>query len=211
VRLLYAALALCSVIALVPASATPACAQSPLRLNEILPGPATDWNGSGSFSSRDDEWIELWNADAATIDLTGYLVTDGDSLPRIALSGTLGPNAHRLIFGRESFEWEQANGFPAFGLSLGNSGDTVMLWKITGADTALVDSYTYRSHEAAADRAIGRLPDGGTWALFDGLNPYTGSTPPPGNGCSPSPGTSNHCDQTPARAITWGEVKTRYR
>jgi len=46
-----------------------------------------------------------------------------------------------------------------------------------------VDSKGYLSHEAGADRAVGRAPDGsGGWALFDGLNPYTGSTPPIGTG-----------------------------
>ena len=211
-RLVYAALVLCSVIAVgLPTSATPACAQSPLRLNEILAGPASDWDGSGTFSSRDDEWIELWNSNAAALDLGGYLVTDGDSVPRFALSGTLGPSGHLLITGRQSFDWEHLNGFPAFGLSLGNSGDSVLLWKVTGTDTSLVESYTYRSHEAAADRAIGRFPDGGEWVLFDGLNPYTGTLPPAGNGCAPTPGASNECQLTPARPMTWGEVKTRYR
>lgn len=206
-RMVSAAFLLLALV--LPISATPASAA--LELNEILAGPARDWDGSGAFSSRDDEWVEVRNSGAAPIDLTGFLITDGDSLPRIALSGTLGPGAHRVVYGRESYEWEQANGFPAFGLSLGNSGDSVLLWQIVGPETLLVDAYTYRSHEAAADRASGRSPDGGAWAVFDGLNPYTGSTPPAGNGCVPTPGAINLCDSTPNLARTWGQVKTRYR
>jgi len=184
---------------------------SPLVLNEILPGPARDWDGSGAFSSRDDEWVEVLNVSGAPLALDGYFLTDGDSLPRYAFTGTLAPGGHVLVFGKTSFDWEHANGFPAFGLSLGNSGDAVMLWRVSGADTSLADSYVYGSHEAAADRAIGRSPDGGAeWALFDGLNPYTGSTVPTGTGCAPTPGELNLCNSTPTEPVTWGRVKRLY-
>ncbi len=194
-----------------PASATTACADSPLLLNEILPGPARDWDGSGAFSSRDDEWVEVVNLGGVALDLSSYFITDGDSIPRYAFTGTLAAGARMIVFGKNAYDWERANGKPAFGLSLANSGDAVMLWHIAAAETLKVDSYSYTSHEAAADRAIGRLPEGGAWALFDGLNPYTGTTPPPGNGCNPTPGAQNVCESTPARAVTWGRVKTLYR
>jgi hypothetical protein len=193
-------------------AARPADAQPGLLLNEILAGPATDWDGSGAYSSRDDEWVEVVNAGATPLDLAGFLITDADSLPRYALAGTLPPGGRLLVTGRMSYDWERAEGHPAFGLSLGNSGDTVMLWQVTGPDTVLVDAYTYRSHEAAADRAVGRSPDGsGAWALFDGLNPYTGTLLPPGNGCAPTPGAENVCGGTPATPASWGRVKALYR
>ena len=182
-----------------------------LQINEVLAGPARDWDGSGVLSTRDDEWVELRNASAGTIDLAGFIITDGDSIPRFALSGMLAPGEHRVVFGKESYDWEKAHAQPAFGLSLGNSGDAVVLWQIVGADTVVVDAYAYKSHEAAADRAIGRLNDDGAWTLFDGLNPYTGSTLPVGSGCSPSPGTVNGCAATPARRSTWGALKMIYR
>jgi Lamin Tail Domain len=199
-------------LALLAAPLAPAAHADPLVLNEILAGPARDWDGSGTFSSRDDEWVEVMNTSAAALDLTGYVITDGDSLPRYALSGTLAAGEVLLVTGKMSFDWEHATGNAAFGLSLGNSGDQVILWKVTGPDTVAVDSYTYKSHEAAADRAIGRSPNGtGGWALFDALNPYTGATTPTGTGCAPTPGTANTCGSTPTRGITWGEVKTLYR
>jgi hypothetical protein len=206
---------LCLLFALpahLPAAATPACADTPLRLNELMAGPARDWDASGTFSSRDDEWIEVVNTGATPIVLGGFFITDGDSLPRYALSGTLAGGEHLLVTGRQAFEWEQASGFPAFGLSLGNSGDTAMLWQVAGAETLLVDSYTYKSHEAAADRAVGRSPDAsGAWVIFDALNPYTGTTLPRGNGCAPTPGSVNVCDTTPVRRVPWGTMKTIYR
>jgi hypothetical protein len=182
-----------------------------LLLNEFVAGPARDWDGSGALSTRDDEWVEVCNTGPATLDLSSFLVTDSDRLPRYAFSGTLGPGERRLVFGKESYDWEKANGFPAYGLSLSNTGDTVMLWQVAGAETLLVDFYAYQSHEAAADRAVGRKPDGGPWALFDGLNPYVGTTPPQGTGCTPTPGLANACDDTPARTQTWGRLKALYR
>jgi hypothetical protein len=190
---------------------SPRAAHAALQINEILAGPARDWNQSGDFSTRDDEWVELRNTGPDAIDLSGYLITDGDRLPRFVPQGTLASDAIRLVYGRDSFDWERAHGFPAFGLSLGNTGDAVMLWQVVGPDTVLVDSYTYKSHEAAADRSVGRMPESGTWSLFDSLNPYTGTTPPTGNGCEPSPGAPNLCVPTPARETTWGRLKSLYR
>lgn len=194
------------------ASATPACAQGPLRINEIMAGPARDWDGSGTFSSRDDEWVELVNAGVTPLDLAGYLITDRDSIPRMALAGTLAPGERLLVTGGQSYAWEQATGHPAFGLSLANGGDAVLLWQIAGAETLLVDGYDYKSHEAAADRATGRSPDGvGEWVVFDSLNPYTGATAPAGNGCLPTPASPNECVSTPVVRVPWGRVKAAYR
>jgi hypothetical protein len=194
------------------AHATPATAQSSLRLNEIMAGPARDWDGSGTFSSRDDEWIEVVNTGATALALDGFLITDGDSLPRLALTGTLAAGQRLMLTGRQSYDWERATGFPAFGFSLANSGDAALLWQVVGAETLLVDAYTYRSHEAAADRSVGRFPDAsGAWVIFDALNPYTGTTPPLGNGCPPTPGDPNLCDVTPVRGMRWGTLKTIYR
>lgn len=182
-----------------------------VRLNEILAGPARDWDGSGTFSSRDDEWIEIANAGAAVADLAGFFVTDGDSIPRYAFSGTLAPFAIRLVTGKMSYDWEKLNGQPAFGLSLGNAGDSVILWQVTGADTVMVDTYTFKSHEAAADRSVGRATSSGLWVLFDGLNPYTGTLLPAGNACAPTPGAGNACTASPAHPSTWGALKAAYR
>jgi hypothetical protein len=209
-----AAACLAIVIALVhlPPGPLPVVRAAPgLLLNEFVAGPARDWDGSGAFSTRDDEWIEVYNAGGETLDLSSYLVTDAELLPRFAFAGTLDPGSRRLVSGKDSYDWEKAHGFPAYGLSLGNTGDTVMLWQVAGAETVLVDSYAYKSHEAAADRAVGRSPDGGAWALFDGLNPYVGTTPPPGTACTPSPGLANLCENTPARPATWGRLKALYR
>ena len=213
-RLVSAWLAWSALVGLVSARPSAASAPTPgsgLRINEFLAGPARDWDGSGVFSSRDDEWVEVLNAGSVSLDLTGYVLTDGDKIPRYAFSGTLAAGEHLVVYGKTSYDWERANGFPAFGLSLANTSDAVMLWQVTGIDTALVDSVSYLSHEAAADRTVGRLGDTGEWSLFDGLNPYIGTTPPSGTGCNPTPAAPNLCGVTPSRAVSWGRVKTIYR
>src|SRR5262249_3705306 len=200
-----------STLCLTAFARTPAAAAPDIRLSEILAGPARDWDGSGTFSSRDDEWIEIVNGGTVPADLTPYFVTDGDSLPRFGLSGTLAPGAVLLVTGAMSVAWERATAHPVFGLSLGNTGDRVMLWKVTGADTTLVDEYAYKAHEAAADRATGRTPDGSEWKLEDQLDPYAGTTPPTGTGCPPTPGAPNTWGVVAGRRTSWGAVKAMYR
>ena len=194
-----------------PASARPACAQGLLRVNEIMAGPARDWDGSGTYSSRDDEWVELKNTSSSPLTLDGFFITDADSLPRYALSGVLAPGAFKLVTGKLSYDWEKLVGKSAVGLSLSNSGDAVMLWHVSGADTVLIDHYAFKSHEAAADRSVGRDEVTGEWKLFDGLDPYTGTLTPSGTGCAPTPGAANTCNTTPTVPTTWGRLKTRYR
>ena len=189
----------------------PAQAAPDVRISEFMAGPARDWDGSGTFSSRDDEWVEIVNGGAVTADLTPYFLTDGDSIPRFAFTGTLAPGAVVLVTGSASVTWERATGHPVFGLSLGNTGDKVLLWKVTGTDTTLVDGYTYKTNEAASDRAVGRTADGNDWKLEDALNPYTGTTPPLGTGCAPTPGAPNDCGVTPVARETWGRLKALYR
>src|SRR5262249_58763002 len=98
----------------------------------------------------DDEWIEIVNTGSTAMDLTGFLITDGDSIPRYALSGSLDAGGHLVVTGKQSFDWEHATGYPAFGLSLGNSGDAAILWQVVGPDTGGGDSYPVKSHEGGA-------------------------------------------------------------
>jgi hypothetical protein len=184
-----------------------------VRLNEICPAPAHDWDGSGLFSARDDEWVELVNTADMPADLSLYYLTDSDSTVRWAGAGLLAPNEHRLVYGGDAVTWQRDHGRTIAGLSLANAGDSVRLWRAVGADTMLVESYTYSPHEAGSDRSIGRMPDttGDAWQLFDGLSPYTGTLEPKGNGCNPSPGMLNQCANTPAVPRTWGRIKAQYR
>jgi len=198
-------------LGLVFGSVTAVQAATEVRLSEILAGPGRDWDGNGTFSSRDDEWFEIVNGGASTVDLSSWFMTDGDSIPRFGFSGTLAPGATLLVTGAASVAWERATAHPVFGLSLGNTGDRVLLWQVVGADTVLVDEYAYRTHECATDRAIGRTPDGSEWRLEDGLNPYVGTVLPSGTGCPPTPGAANSCGVVGVQHTTWAHVKQHYR
>jgi len=182
-----------------------------LELNEILAGPARDWDGDGIFDARADEWVEVANRTAAPIDLSPYRLSDADSTIRFGFSGTLAPGAVLLVTGKMSEDWERAAGRTATGLSLNNAGDTVILFRLTGLDTTAIDRKTYNSIEGATDRSTGRMgDDAASWTLFDGLNKYTGSGQPVGTGCVPTPGAANGCP-TSVSETTWGKIKMRFR
>jgi len=187
-----------------------ATAAADVLLNEILADPAQDWDGDGTVSSRDDEWVEIINTGSAPVVLDGYRLAAADTTWRFGFTGTLGAGERYVVFGSESYAWEDANGEPRYGLRLSNTGGEIGLWLLTGSDTSRVDSYAYLDHEAEDDRSSGRFPDGSAnWVLFDGLNPYADSVPPEGSGCSPSPGEAAAC-ATPTTPGTWGRIKRRY-
>jgi hypothetical protein len=181
-----------------------------ILINEILADPAHDWNGDGTYQFRDDEWVEVVNAGSEVADLGGFYLTDATESFRFGFSGSLEPGGIRLVYGSDSVAWESAHGASTVGLSLNNAGDTVRLFRVSGADTLLVDAHAYGSHEGLDERSTGRLPDAGTtWVVFDALNPYTGTTEPLGSGCAPTPGTPNGCP-LPLHRSTWGRVKQLY-
>ncbi len=180
-------------------------------INEIMADPARDWDGDGEYNYRDDEWIEIMNSGSSTVDLSGYLISDGDDDPvwRFGFAGILQPGATRVVYGSESREWEESNGQAVYGLSLNNTGDQVSLYRVAGGDTVLVESVVFNDKVAEDDRSLGRsIVEPGVWVLFDGLNPCSGCVPA-GNGCLPTPGYENGC---PAAAgdDSWGSIKSKY-
>lgn len=191
---------------------SPGISAAQIRLNEILADPASDWDGDGQVDSRGDEWIEITNVGTTPLELSSYRLGDesGGYKWRYGFSGTLYPGAVMVIYGSQALAWQGGSGFPAYGLSLNNAGDTVYLYRLSGADTIAVDSYSYSSTEVQDDRSVGRNPDGtGSWSMFDGLNPYSGAGPPYSTGCNPTPGGSNGCS-TPTEKGSWGSIKSLY-
>jgi hypothetical protein len=179
-------------------------------VNEVLADPASDWNGDATIHSRDDEWVEIVNASATTVDLAGFRLASADTTWRYGFTGLLGPGEVRVVYGSDAYAWEQESGNPAYGLRLTNTGATIGLWQITATDTVLVDEVTYSDEAAEDDRSAGRLDTSlEEWVLYDGLNPYDGAAPPVSTGCPPTPGTTNQC-LTPVIESSWGAVKAAY-
>jgi hypothetical protein len=182
-----------------------------LRLNEILAGPARDWDGDGLYDSKSDEWVEVQNAGTGAVLLDEYRIADADRTVRFALSGTLAPGEVRLVTGSAAVAWQRSQGITTAGLSLNNSGDTVFLLRVAGTDTTTADSHAYGSIEGGSDRSVGRSgSQSDAWILFDSLNRYTGSGTPQGTGCAPTPGGVNGC-ATSVSSTTWGAIKRLYR
>lgn len=182
-------------------------------INEFVADPARDWDGDGAVNFRDDEWIEIANVGRSPVDLSAYRLADaeGPAAWRYGFSGALAPGEVRIVYGSDSRAWEEANGFPLYGLSLNNGGDRVALYRIAGADTALADECVYAETAARDDRSIGRRNDlPSVWVTFDGHNPCTASCQPPGTGCLPTPNARNTC-LTAAERATWGSIKSIYR
>jgi len=178
-------------------------------INEYMPDPARDWDGDGEYNYRDDEWVEIVNMGDTSVDLDGLLLRDGDEqvLWRYGFSGELAAGAAMAVFGSDALAWEEANGFPSYGLSLNNTGDEIFLCRVTGTDTIVVDTAAY-GRSAADDRSVGRtVEDAGLWAIFDAWNPCPDSCSPSGNGCIPTPGEVNECTTALAER-SWGAIKT---
>lgn len=189
--------------------------QAELLINEFLANPGRDWDGDGVVDSRLDEWVEVYNPGPGAVDLTAYWLRDGlNESPNLNLFGLLAAGETAVFYGFHAVAWQAEHGAGSTGLSLNNGGDTVVLMK-TDPDDPLnllaVDSFLYTTHVGAVDRACGRSPDGGEWALFDGLNPYSGSLFPQGSGCEPSPGARNCGDSSPNLTATWSEIKAIWR
>jgi hypothetical protein len=190
-------------------------ASAQVLVNELLADPASDWDGDGTVGSKTDEWVEVINAGASSVDMSGYRLGDlsGGYSWRYGFTGTLDPGAVIVVYGTDSQAWQTANGFTVAGLSLNNTGDTVLLYKIEGSDTLVADSYAYVSHEVLDDRSTGRrMGTPAEWRVFDALNPYSGTNPPLGTGCAPTPGSVNECDAlVPIEETTWGAIKEMFR
>jgi hypothetical protein len=130
--------------------------------------------------------------------------------------GMVAPGGTAVFFGSDAAAWQEATGISGSALSLNNGGDTVVLLRtVAGSEPPAwepVDTVTYPAHAVVDDRACGWDTHQETWVLYDGLNPYTGSLDPAGTGCPPTPGEPNLCNgQVPARKVSFGAAKARYR
>lgn len=132
-------------------------------INEILADPHPtegDANGDGVVNTTDDEFVELVNTSGASLDISGWTLSDAIGVKHTFPAGTVAPNQTAIVV--------FAGGTPAgnigcavvqtatsaSGLSLNNTGDTVTLKN--GALT--IASYTYGS-EGGDDQSLTRNPD----------------------------------------------------
>lgn len=143
-----------------------AAAPGSIVINEVA------W--AGSADSANDEWIELYNTTGSAVDLTGWVIED-DGSTTYALSGTIAAGSYFLIEDSETSVNPNAADV-VVGISLANSGDSLVLKDETGAVIDSVnsggglwpagDSGTNGSMERIDVMASG--DDAGNWGTSDG-------------------------------------------
>lgn len=112
-------------------------------VNEILAAPNGDYNADGSQSASQDEYVEVVNAGAAALNLTGWSISDAVGVRHVFGNGsTIPPGGALVVFG---------GGAPALvagttlvqkassgQLGLNDGGDTVVLADIDGRQVARI-------------------------------------------------------------------------
>lgn len=111
-----------------------------LRINEVYPAPP----------SGEQEWVELYNDENTTFDLSSYTLTDETGKPLTISDSTIGPFGYIIAISTNV-------------LNNSSPGDTVTL-KTTGDQQVDIVSYT---QTMTADKTYTRCPDGsGSWYIL---------------------------------------------
>jgi len=147
-----------------PSAPTPAAPQSVL-INEVA------WGGTLAASS--DEWIELFNPSASTIDLRGWQLTDDGDI-HIALSGSLPPYGFLLLERTSDATIADLAADLIFTGGLNNDGESLRLLDPSGTviDSANGDGGGWPAGNGAARTSMERRGGddrSGNWGTFPGF------------------------------------------
>ena len=170
-------------------------AAATLAVNELLADPpaGVDVNGDGVANTGSDEFIEFFNVTAAQLDLSGWTISDTNSVRHTFPDGTLLDPSCALVV----TSTEDGASLPAFvgttqvqasstgSLGLNNAGDTITVLDAEGSsvinllygneasndeslnlDPDFTDGNTYAPHSSIAD-AVGTFSFGTTVAGDD--------------------------------------------
>ena len=202
-----------ALLAMLAIALYPSPGSAALRISEVLCAPTVDYDNDGEIDTKSDEWVEIVNWSASTVELDHWYLRDatGDDY-HYGFSGTLEAGGVLVVTGTMAQVWQAANTGSNTGLSLNNTGEIVDLWyDAPDADPLLMDQMTVPPHAAAAGRSFVLDPANGLLYLHDGLSPYGGTALPPGTGCMPNPGTSGTCfGEVPNETVGWGALKAEF-
>ena len=156
-------------------TATPTATNSPTA--EIFPPHVViseaAWAGTGA--SPNDEWIELWNAGAGDVDLSGWILTDGGDI-RIALSGVIGAGSFFLLERTDDSTVSSAAADRIYTGALSNSGEALYLLDPSGGvvDSANGDGGPWPAGNPVTRGTMERTGDGpdadALWCSNDGIH-----------------------------------------
>jgi Lamin Tail Domain len=149
----------------------------------VVARPAIVINEVESSGGVPGDWIELYNAGAGAVDLSGWIVKDNDDTHAYAIPAgtTIAPGDLLVV--------EEA----ALGFGLG-AADAARIYDTTGVN--LVDSYSWTAHAATT---YGRCPNG--------VGPFVTTTSPTkgsANDCSAGTGTGSDAGAADSDAPTDG-------
>jgi hypothetical protein len=138
-------MAVCAPVAMSCRRSAPAVALP--VINEMMPTPTVDYNGDGRVHATEDEYVELGNAGAAPLDLSGWTLADGVSTRHVFPSGTIVPPGGALVvFGGGTVTLRAGTTImqvaKAKTLALNKDGDKVVLSDLDGRAVARAE---YRS------------------------------------------------------------------
>ncbi|MBI3416210.1 MAG: lamin tail domain-containing protein [Verrucomicrobia bacterium] len=163
---------------------TPAAVNNPA--SAPVPVVINEWMASNSSTLADpadgnfDDWFELYNTSASTVNLGGYFLTDNltNKTQWAIPAGTLiGPQSHLLVWADNQ---PGQNGFNAdlhANFQLSKSGEAIGLFALDGT---LIDSVTFDAQ--TNDVSEGRFPDGANVRYFMAVpTPRAANTMPNAN------------------------------
>lgn len=135
-----------------------------VRVNEIA------W--MGTTTSGYNEWIELWNDSAATVDLTGWTLASTDGAPTISLAGTIGADGYFLL---ERTDDDSVPGVAADQIYTGTMGNTGEEFELRDGAGILIDSTptgAWAGGDNSSKKPLERLVSGGwgTSSMVDGTS-----------------------------------------
>jgi Lamin Tail Domain/IPT/TIG domain len=169
-----------------------------IGINEYLADPpeglAGDANGDGARDSSQDEFVEVINRTDVPVDVSGYSISDADSLRFTFPPGAIIPAGEvAVIFGGGAPAGEFGNAlvnglvFTAT-LSLNNTGDTIT---IKNASAVPIEAVTYGATEGNANQSMNRNPDksGIAFTIHSGVAGSGGRLFSPGARANGSPFT----------------------
>lgn len=139
----------------------------PLIINEVHYDPASDItgdaNGDGTRDSAEDEFIEFYNDSNASLDISGYTVSDGAELRHTFPASTIIPaNKMLVVFGggipTGSFGGSTVQTASEGELNLSNSGDVITIENPSG-DVILIYSSSDTGINHGSNQSVTRSPD----------------------------------------------------
>lgn len=145
-------------------------AMASLVINEVQ---ADNENTIADDHGEHDDWFEILNLGAASIDLAGYWVTDeADLSDPYLLSGPLplAPGGRVLLWA----DGQPDQGVDHLPFRLSSTGETIALLAPDGV--TVVDQVTFERQ--FADRVYQRFPDGGGWTWGRDPSPLLPNTAP---------------------------------